>query len=153
MCQIRVADPGRDQATNRCTQMLLVLSNAGHVWLLSHGADPNGERVMFGGIVCSAADTLQLLMDAGGKSSWRSWPLQLAETTSCGCCWLSPLLSWTSSMTTKHQVRTVSGLRSSWVTAALLQARRTAGVGTMNVRERSGKRLALLPSAGMGMGR
>ena len=38
------------------------------------------------------------------------------------------------------------------VTAALLQARRTAGVGTVNVRERSGKRLALLPSAGAGMG-
>ena len=36
------------------------------VWLLSHGADPNGCAVMFNGVHNSTADILQLLIDAGG---------------------------------------------------------------------------------------
>ena len=36
------------------------------VWLLSHGADPNGEGVMWYGAWYSTAAILQLLIDAGG---------------------------------------------------------------------------------------
>ena len=36
------------------------------VWLLSHGADPNGDEVMFHGAYRSTAAILQLLIDAGG---------------------------------------------------------------------------------------
>ena len=36
------------------------------VWLLSHGADPNGDGVMNVGAYESTAVTLQLLIDAGG---------------------------------------------------------------------------------------
>ena len=36
------------------------------VWLLSHGADPNGDVVMYNGAWCSTADILELLIDAGG---------------------------------------------------------------------------------------
>ena len=35
-------------------------------WLLSHGADPNGDAVMYHGVRWSSAEVLQLLMDAGG---------------------------------------------------------------------------------------
>ena len=35
------------------------------VVLLSHGADPNGDRVMNAGARCSSAEVLQLLIDAG----------------------------------------------------------------------------------------
>ena len=37
------------------------------VWLLSHGADPNGWTVMFGGASHATAGILQLLVDAGGE--------------------------------------------------------------------------------------
>ena len=36
------------------------------VWLLSHGADPNGHKVMYYGARYSTAVILQLLIDAGG---------------------------------------------------------------------------------------
>ena len=36
------------------------------VWLLSHGADPNGDAVMWYGTYYSTAAILQLLIDAGG---------------------------------------------------------------------------------------
>ena len=36
------------------------------VWLLSHGADPNGDGVMWHGARYGTADILQLLVDAGG---------------------------------------------------------------------------------------
>ena len=36
------------------------------VWLLSHGADPNGDYVMFSAAYHSTAATLQLVIDAGG---------------------------------------------------------------------------------------
>ena len=36
------------------------------VWLLTHGADPNGDRVMWNGAFYRTAATLQLLIDAGG---------------------------------------------------------------------------------------
>ena len=36
------------------------------VWLLSHGADPNGDGVMASGAYKSTAAFLQLLVDAGG---------------------------------------------------------------------------------------
>ena len=36
------------------------------VWLLSHGADPNGDVVMLNGAADSTAAMLQLLIDAGG---------------------------------------------------------------------------------------
>ena len=36
------------------------------VWLLSHGADPNGDCVMYCGAGYSTAAMLQLLIDAGG---------------------------------------------------------------------------------------
>ena len=36
------------------------------VWLLSHGADPNGDAVMAEGARYSTAAILQLLIDAGG---------------------------------------------------------------------------------------
>ena len=36
------------------------------VWLLSHGADPNGDKVMRFGAIFSTAAILQLLIDAGG---------------------------------------------------------------------------------------
>ena len=36
------------------------------VWLLSHGANPNGEAVMANGAGYSSAAILQLLIDAGG---------------------------------------------------------------------------------------
>ena len=46
------------------------------VWLLSHGADPNGGNVMFHGIVNGTAAILQLLIDAGGDVNREShgWP-------------------------------------------------------------------------------
>ena len=37
------------------------------VWLLSHGADPNGDRVMQCGAGDTTAAVLQLLVDAGGS--------------------------------------------------------------------------------------
>ena len=40
------------------------------VWLLSHGADPNGDGVMAHCTSWSTATTLQLLIDAGGDISW-----------------------------------------------------------------------------------
>ena len=42
------------------------------VWLLSHGADPNGDAVMWCGAACSTADMLQLLIDAGGDVNRKS---------------------------------------------------------------------------------
>ena len=36
------------------------------VWLLSHGADANGDKVMYHGAYYSTAGMLQLLIDAGG---------------------------------------------------------------------------------------
>ena len=36
------------------------------VWLLSHGADPNGDAVMHSGAYNSTAAILQLVIDAGG---------------------------------------------------------------------------------------
>ena len=42
------------------------------VWLLSHGADPNGDRVMNYGAYWSTAGILQLLIDAGGVVSRES---------------------------------------------------------------------------------
>ena len=36
------------------------------VWLLSHGADPNGEWVLLNGAGYSTTAILQLLIDAGG---------------------------------------------------------------------------------------
>ena len=48
------------------------------VWLLSHGADPNTDEVMFHGAWYSAAAMLQLLIDAGGdvnRESYEELPL------------------------------------------------------------------------------
>ena len=42
------------------------------VWLLSHGADPNGSDVMFRGAAFSTPDLLQLLIDAGGSVNGES---------------------------------------------------------------------------------
>ena len=39
------------------------------VWLLSLGADPNGEDVMWAGAQHSSASTLQLLIDVGGDTN------------------------------------------------------------------------------------
>ena len=46
------------------------------VWLLSRGADPNGDRVMCYGVGCGTAASLQLLIDAGGDVNGESggWP-------------------------------------------------------------------------------
>ena len=43
------------------------------VWLLSHGADPNGDNVMFGCVLWSTTDILQLLIDAGGDVNRESY--------------------------------------------------------------------------------
>ena len=47
-----------------------IAMQSGHVavidWLLSHGADPNGDGVMVAGVWYGCPDTLQLLIDAGG---------------------------------------------------------------------------------------
>ena len=50
-----------------CTvaQVLLRL-HAVVVWLVSHGADPNGVGVMYDGSSNGTAGILQLLIDAGG---------------------------------------------------------------------------------------
>ena len=42
------------------------------VWLLSHGADPNGDKVMFHNAYNSTATILQLLIDAGGDVNRKS---------------------------------------------------------------------------------
>ena len=42
------------------------------LWLLSHGADPNGDKVMYDGACNSTAAILQLLIDAGGDVN-REW--------------------------------------------------------------------------------
>ena len=42
------------------------------VWLLSHGANPNGDRVMHFAVSYSTADMLQLMIDAGGDVSRKS---------------------------------------------------------------------------------
>ena len=46
------------------------------VWLLSSGADSNGENVMYYGASTSTADILQLLIDAGGNVNRNcgGWP-------------------------------------------------------------------------------
>ena len=44
------------------------------VWLLSHGAAPNGEWVMYDGARLSTAGILQLLIDAGGNVNRRCGP-------------------------------------------------------------------------------
>ena len=41
-------------------------------WLLSLGADPNGDGVMFYAAWMSSPDILQLLIDAGGDVNWAS---------------------------------------------------------------------------------
>ena len=43
------------------------------VWLLSHGADPNGDAVMTSGVAHSTVDILQLLIDAGGDVNRESY--------------------------------------------------------------------------------
>ena len=43
------------------------------VWLLSHGADSNGDRVMWSGATYSTSAILQLLIDAGGDVHRESW--------------------------------------------------------------------------------
>ena len=43
------------------------------VWLLSHGADPNGHKVMYYGARYSTVAILQLLIDAGGDVNLESW--------------------------------------------------------------------------------
>ena len=77
------------------------------VWLLSHGADPNGVDVMFYGARNSTTAILQLLIDAGGDVNRKSSgdpPLFAATSwTRCGCCWLSPPLILPSSATVNHQ--------------------------------------------------
>ena len=42
------------------------------VWLLSRGADPNGDQVMYDGAYRSTAGILQLLIDAGGDVNRKS---------------------------------------------------------------------------------
>ena len=42
------------------------------VWLLSLGADPNGDRVMYYGVYNSTVAMLQLLIDTGGDVNWKS---------------------------------------------------------------------------------
>ena len=42
------------------------------VWLLSHGADPDGDGVMWYAAITSSADNLQLLLDAGGDVNRKS---------------------------------------------------------------------------------
>ena len=43
------------------------------VWLLSHGADPNGNRLIFNGAFNSTAAIFQLLIDAGGDVNRKSF--------------------------------------------------------------------------------
>ena len=43
------------------------------VWLLSHGADPNNDKVMYNSAYNSTAAVLQLLIDAGGDVNRESW--------------------------------------------------------------------------------
>ena len=43
------------------------------VWLLSHGADPNGDKVMAHGTFDSSAAILELLIDAGGDVNRESY--------------------------------------------------------------------------------
>ena len=59
------------------------------VWLLSHGADPNGPFVMFNGARWSSITMLQLLIDAGGdvnRNSSEMPPCGTSTTPTCGCC-------------------------------------------------------------------
>ena len=42
------------------------------VLLLAHGADPNGDEVMWVGAGLSTPEILQLLIDAGGDLHWES---------------------------------------------------------------------------------
>ena len=46
------------------------------VWLLSHGADPGADGVMYHGTTSTTADILQLLIDAGSDVNRNSggWP-------------------------------------------------------------------------------
>ena len=60
------------------------------VWLLSHGADPNGDEIMYFGTRSSTAGILQLLIDAGGDvnravgvSSVEDCPLFQAVHSGC----------------------------------------------------------------------
>ena len=46
------------------------------VWLLSLGADPNGDTVMYDGTVNSTPDILQLLIDTGGDVNRESGGVQ-----------------------------------------------------------------------------
>ena len=47
------------------------------VWLLSHGADPNGDDAMESAAFCSSAGILQLLIDAGGDVYERGYGVLL----------------------------------------------------------------------------
>ena len=54
------------------------------VCLLSHGADPNGDGVMYNGVDDSTTAILHLLIDAGGdvnRESWGELPLVLPVKT------------------------------------------------------------------------
>ena len=81
------------------------------LWLLSHGADPNGDEVMYYDASNSTACILRLLIDAGGdvnRESFRYPPLVSAfgaatDRTKRGCCWLSSLLIFPSNTTAGHQ--------------------------------------------------
>ena len=55
------------------------------VWLLSHGADPNGDEVMFCGARLSTAAILQLLIDVGGDVNRDCFGLAPLFTAVNGC--------------------------------------------------------------------
>ena len=58
-----------DRVLGTWPPLAAAVSNKHHavvVWLLSHGADPNGEGVMWNCTCNSTAAILQLLIDAGG---------------------------------------------------------------------------------------
>ena len=52
------------------------------VWLLSHGADPNGDKVLYYTATASTPAILQLLIDAGGRPGHRKRAVQRDRRTS-----------------------------------------------------------------------
>ena len=64
-----VHEKGMDQWGSTWLPLAIAVNKQNHAvvaWLLSHGADPNGDEVVYSGAFRSTAAILQLLIDAGG---------------------------------------------------------------------------------------
>ena len=71
----RVNVPGKAPGWSRILPLRAAVDRTRYdvvVWLLSLGADPDGERVMYGAVCMASPQVLQLLIDVGGSVNRKS---------------------------------------------------------------------------------